>query len=58
MIPADEPLLDPYLRDDVDVVPFGTDVDPGGLRSAISVTVLARELRVALEVPFTARHSS
>ena len=45
VIPADEPLLDPYLRDDLDVVRFGTDVmlddfDPP------SVTVLARELRV------------
>ena len=27
VVPADEPLLDPYLRDDLDVVRFGTDVD-------------------------------
>jgi UDP-N-acetylmuramoyl-tripeptide--D-alanyl-D-alanine ligase len=55
VIPADAPLLDPYLREGLDVVRFGTDVmledfDPP------RVTVLARELRVELEVPFTARH--
>jgi UDP-N-acetylmuramoyl-tripeptide--D-alanyl-D-alanine ligase len=55
VIPADAPLLDPYLREDLDVVHFGTDVmledfDPP------RVTILARELRVELEVPFTARH--
>jgi UDP-N-acetylmuramoyl-tripeptide--D-alanyl-D-alanine ligase len=55
IVPADEPLLDPYLRPDLDVVRFGTDValedfDPP------SVTILARELRVSLSVPFTARH--
>jgi UDP-N-acetylmuramoyl-tripeptide--D-alanyl-D-alanine ligase len=55
VVPADEPLLDPYLREDLDVVRFGTDValedfDPP------RVTILARELRVELEVPFTARH--
>src|SRR4051812_27878421 len=55
VVPADEPLLEPYLAADLDVVRFGTDValedfDPP------SVTILARELRVALEVPFTARH--
>ena len=26
VVPADEPLLEPYLRDDLDVVRFGTDV--------------------------------
>ncbi len=55
VIPADEPLLDPYLREGLDVVRFGTDVmledfDPP------RVTILARELRVELSVPFTARH--
>ena len=55
VVPADEPLLSPYLRDDLDVVHFGTDVmledfDPP------RVTILARELRVELTVPFTARH--
>jgi UDP-N-acetylmuramoyl-tripeptide--D-alanyl-D-alanine ligase len=55
VIPAGEPLLDPHLRDDLDVVRFGTDVavedfDPP------RVTILARELRVELEVPFTSRH--
>ena len=43
------------MRADLDVVRFGVDVmledfDPP------HVTILARELRVALEVPFTARH--
>jgi UDP-N-acetylmuramoyl-tripeptide--D-alanyl-D-alanine ligase len=55
VVPADEPLLDPYLGADLDVVRFGTDValedfDPP------RVTILARELRVELSVPFTARH--
>jgi UDP-N-acetylmuramoyl-tripeptide--D-alanyl-D-alanine ligase len=55
IIPADAPLLDPYLREGLDVVRFGTDVmledfDPP------RVTILARELRVELDVPFTARH--
>ena len=55
VVPADEPLLDPYLRAGLDVVRFGTDValedfDPP------RVSILARELRVELEVPFTARH--
>ncbi len=55
VIPADVPELAPYLRADLDVVHFGTDVmledfDPP------RVTILARELRVELEVPFTSRH--
>jgi UDP-N-acetylmuramoyl-tripeptide--D-alanyl-D-alanine ligase len=55
VVPADEPLLEPYLTPDLDVVRFGTDValedfDPP------RVSILARELRVELEVPFTARH--
>jgi UDP-N-acetylmuramoyl-tripeptide--D-alanyl-D-alanine ligase len=55
VIPAGEPLLDPYLRDDLDVVRFGSDVflddfDPP------RVSIVARELRVELSVPFTARH--
>jgi UDP-N-acetylmuramoyl-tripeptide--D-alanyl-D-alanine ligase len=55
VVPADEPLLDPYLGPELDVVRFGSDValedfDPP------RVAILARELRVELEVPFTARH--
>src|SRR4051795_1376658 len=55
IVPADAPLLEPFLRDDLDVVRFGTDVmledfDPP------DVSILARELRVRLQVPFTARH--
>jgi UDP-N-acetylmuramoyl-tripeptide--D-alanyl-D-alanine ligase len=55
IVPADAPSLEPYLRDDLDVVHFGTDVmledfDPP------RVTILARELRVELEIPFTSRH--
>jgi UDP-N-acetylmuramoyl-tripeptide--D-alanyl-D-alanine ligase len=54
VIPADEPLLEPYVGE-LDVVRFGTDVlledfDPP------RVSILARELRVRLTVPFTARH--
>ena len=55
VVPADVPELAPYLRDGLDVVHFGTDVflddfDPP------RVTIVARELRVELEVPFTSRH--
>jgi len=55
IVPADAPELEPYLTDDLDVVRFGTDVfledfDPP------HVTIVARELRVELDVPFTARH--
>lgn len=55
VIPADVPLLDPYLHADLDVIRFGTDVflddfDPPKVR------INARELVVDLEVPFRARH--
>ena len=55
VVPADVPELAPYLRDGLDVVHFGTDVfledfDPP------RVAIVARELRVELEVPFTSRH--
>lgn len=55
VIPADVPLLDPYLGEDLDVIRFGTDVflddfDPPKVR------INARELVVELEVPFRARH--
>ena len=55
VVPADAPELEPFLRPDLDVVRIGTDVfledfDPP------RVEILARELRVSLEVPFTARH--
>jgi UDP-N-acetylmuramoyl-tripeptide--D-alanyl-D-alanine ligase len=55
VIPADEPLLDPYLRPDLDVVRFGVDVMLEDFDAPV-VTILARELRVELSVPFTARH--
>jgi UDP-N-acetylmuramoyl-tripeptide--D-alanyl-D-alanine ligase len=55
VIPADEPLLDPFLRGDLDVVRFGSDVMLEDF-DAPHVTILARELRVELSVPFTARH--
>jgi UDP-N-acetylmuramoyl-tripeptide--D-alanyl-D-alanine ligase len=55
IIPADVPLLDPYLREGLDVVRFGSDVflddfDPPHVR------IVARERVVELEVPFRARH--
>jgi UDP-N-acetylmuramoyl-tripeptide--D-alanyl-D-alanine ligase len=55
VVPAGERLLDPYLHGDVVRFGAGGDVvlesfDPP------SVVVRARELRVELEVPFTARH--
>ncbi len=55
IIPDGVPELEPYLRPGLDVVRIGADVfledfDPP------RVSVLARELRVELEVPFTSRH--
>ena len=56
VVPADVPELAPYLRDGLDVVALRhatsllDDFDPP------QVTILARELRVELEVPFTSRH--
>ncbi|HWK28348.1 MAG TPA: UDP-N-acetylmuramoyl-tripeptide--D-alanyl-D-alanine ligase [Solirubrobacter sp.] len=55
VIPGDEPLLEPYLRPELDVVRVGADVvleafDPP------HASIRARELPVALAVPFTARH--
>jgi UDP-N-acetylmuramoyl-tripeptide--D-alanyl-D-alanine ligase len=55
IVPAGVPELEPYLRPELDVVRVGVDVfledfDPP------RVEILARELRVALEVPFTSRH--
>ena len=55
IIPDGVPELEPYLRPDLDVVRVGRDVfledfDPP------RVEILARELRVALEVAFTSRH--
>jgi UDP-N-acetylmuramoyl-tripeptide--D-alanyl-D-alanine ligase len=55
VIPADAPELDPYIREDLDVVHFGTDVMLEDFEPP-RVMILARELRVELEVPFTARH--
>jgi UDP-N-acetylmuramoyl-tripeptide--D-alanyl-D-alanine ligase len=55
VIPAGEPLLEPWLRPELDTVTFGPggDVDwaaePGG-------EILARGERVAIELPFTAAH--
>jgi UDP-N-acetylmuramoyl-tripeptide--D-alanyl-D-alanine ligase len=55
VIPADEPLLEPFVGPDLDVVRFGTDVSLEDFDPP-HVTILARELRVELSVPFTARH--
>jgi len=56
VVPAGEAALEPYLRD-VDVVSFGPAGDV--VLEAFDpphVTIRARELRVELEVPFSARH--
>jgi UDP-N-acetylmuramoyl-tripeptide--D-alanyl-D-alanine ligase len=56
VLPAGEPLLEPWLRDDLHTVYFGPggDVDfaggePGG-------EIVAGGERISLELPFTARH--
>jgi UDP-N-acetylmuramoyl-tripeptide--D-alanyl-D-alanine ligase len=55
IVPADAPELAPYLREDLDVVRFGTDVFLDDFNPP-HVSIVARELRVELELPFTARH--
>jgi UDP-N-acetylmuramoyl-tripeptide--D-alanyl-D-alanine ligase len=60
VIPADEPLLDPHLRDDVTIVTFGAggDVRFDGDENAVSerVSIDAQGARIGLEVPFTQAH--
>ncbi|MET0771093.1 MAG: UDP-N-acetylmuramoyl-tripeptide--D-alanyl-D-alanine ligase, partial [Solirubrobacteraceae bacterium] len=55
IVPADVPELEPYLRPGLDVVRFGTDVFLEDF-DAPHVRIVARELSVQLDVPFTARH--
>ena len=50
VVPAGEPLLDPWLRPSLSVVRFGEDVRFEG------DDVVAGDDRLSLEVPFTARH--
>jgi UDP-N-acetylmuramoyl-tripeptide--D-alanyl-D-alanine ligase len=57
VIPADEPLLEPHLRDDIDVIRFGPGgdvrlLDASGQRAEIQ----AMGEKVELEVPFTQAH--
>jgi UDP-N-acetylmuramoyl-tripeptide--D-alanyl-D-alanine ligase len=51
----DEPLLGPWLGDDLDVVRVGSDVVLESFDPPVA-QIRARELAVTLEVPFTARH--
>jgi UDP-N-acetylmuramoyl-tripeptide--D-alanyl-D-alanine ligase len=55
VVPAGERLLDPYLHGDVVRFGEGGDVVLESFTPP-KVTIRARELRVELEVPFTARH--
>jgi UDP-N-acetylmuramoyl-tripeptide--D-alanyl-D-alanine ligase len=59
IVPADEPLLAPYLRDDVQTVRFGAEGDVRLLEFAPPrlVADVGGE-RVELEVPFTAEHQA
>ena len=52
VVPAGEPLLDPYLRDTLTVVRFGE----GGDVAFDGDAVVAHGERLDLELPFTARH--
>ncbi|HSC93258.1 MAG TPA: UDP-N-acetylmuramoyl-tripeptide--D-alanyl-D-alanine ligase [Gaiellaceae bacterium] len=59
VIPAGEPLLDPYLRDDVETIRFGAGGDVRLV--AFEPPRLAAEVggeRVELEVPFSAAHQA
>jgi UDP-N-acetylmuramoyl-tripeptide--D-alanyl-D-alanine ligase len=55
IVPADVPELEPHLRSELDVVRIGTDIQLEDFDPP-HVTILARELRVQLDVPFTSRH--
>lgn len=59
IVPADEPLLDPYLRDDVHTVRFGEggDVRLVSFAPPRLVADVGGET-VALEVPFSAEHQA
>ena len=52
VVPAGEPLLEPYLREELEVVRFGD----GGDVWLDGDTVMARGERLDLELPFTSRH--
>jgi UDP-N-acetylmuramoyl-tripeptide--D-alanyl-D-alanine ligase len=57
VIPAGEPLLEPHLRADVDVVRFGPDGDVRLQRTeAEQVVIAAGDELVELEFPFTQEH--
>jgi UDP-N-acetylmuramoyl-tripeptide--D-alanyl-D-alanine ligase len=58
VIPAAEPLLDPHLRDDVDIVRFGPGGDvtlEGAVGDRLEIAV-AGEQKVALQVDFAEQH--
>jgi UDP-N-acetylmuramoyl-tripeptide--D-alanyl-D-alanine ligase len=57
VVPAGEPLLEPYLRDDLDTVTFGEGGDVRLLRSEddrVEIDLAGR--RIVLEVPFAQAH--
>lgn len=56
VVPAGERRLDPYLRDELEVVSFGPG---GGVRFAEEAghVVLAGDERIELELPFDSRHN-
>jgi UDP-N-acetylmuramoyl-tripeptide--D-alanyl-D-alanine ligase len=53
VVPAGEPLLDPYLRAELEVVRFG---EGGDVRWASESEVVAGGERLAFELPFSSRH--
>jgi UDP-N-acetylmuramoyl-tripeptide--D-alanyl-D-alanine ligase len=53
VVPSGEPLLEPYLRDALEVVTFG----PGGDVHFEGAVVVAGEDRLELELPFESRHN-
>jgi UDP-N-acetylmuramoyl-tripeptide--D-alanyl-D-alanine ligase len=63
VIPVDEPLLDPYLRPELDVVTFGPggDVDYAGVALGDAgperYQVRARDDGFSLELPYDSRHN-
>jgi UDP-N-acetylmuramoyl-tripeptide--D-alanyl-D-alanine ligase len=57
IVPAHERLLDPHLRDDIDVVTFGEGGEVAIARADHNrLEIDARGERIALEVPFTQAH--
>jgi UDP-N-acetylmuramoyl-tripeptide--D-alanyl-D-alanine ligase len=56
VLPAGEPLLEPWLREELEVVFFGPGGDVDFAGGELGGEIVAGGERISLELPFTARH--